>query len=337
MTSLDTSPFGGTDMNITRVGFGAWAAGGGGWAFGWGPQDDDASVRAMIHATENGVNWIDTAAIYGLGHSERVTGEAIRALPENDRPYVFTKGGLLWNDDDRMAPAKRVGDPESLRWQVEQSLRRLGVERIDLYQMHWPADDGHPVDEYWAVFAELLDAGKVRAIGLSNHAPDALDAAESIRHVNSVQPPFSMLRRGAAADVIPWCAAHGTGVIVYSPMGAGVLSGTFTAQKAASLADDDWRRNSDEFRGEGLARNLALVERLRPIADAHGVSVGAVAIAWTLTFPGVTGAIVGARSPEQVDGWLPAASLTLSGSELAAIREAITELGAGSGPLEPVA
>ncbi len=335
--TLPVVPFGRTDMSITRVGFGAWAIGGGGWAFGWGPQDDEPSIRAIVHAVERGINWVDTAAIYGLGHSEVITAKALKAIPQDDRPYVFTKGGLRWDDADRMAPARRVGDPASIRYEVEQSLRRLEVDRIDLYQMHWPAEDGFTVADYWPVFSELLDAGKVRAIGLSNHFVSHLDTCEAIRHVDSLQPPFNMLRRGSAADVIPWCASHNTGVIVYSPMASGILAGSYTTEKVAALAADDWRRRSDDFRSPALERNLALVERLRPIAEAHGTTVGAIAVAWTLTFPGVTGAIVGARSPEQVDGWLPAATLTLSRDQLASIRLALTELGAGDGPLEPVA
>lgn len=334
--NLPVVPFGGTDMSITRVGFGAWAIGGGGWAFGWGPQDDEPSIRAIVHGVECGVNWVDTAAIYGLGHSEEVVAQAMKALPEADRPYLFTKAGLRWNDDDRMAPAKRVGDPSSIRFEVEQSLRRLEVDRIDLYQMHWPSEDHTTVEDYWPVFAELADSGKVRAIGLSNHGVADLDVCESIRHVNSLQPPFNLLRRGAAADVLPWCASHGTGAIVYSPMASGILTGSYSEEKAASLAEDDWRRNSDDFRGDGLKRNLALVNRLRPIAETHGTTVGAVAIAWTLTFPGVTGAIVGARSPEQVDGWIPAATLQLSDEELLDIRTALTDLKAGDGPMKPV-
>jgi len=331
--SLPTVPFGTTDMNITRVGFGAWAAGGGGWAYGWGPQDDAESVRAIIHAVEQGVNWIDTAAIYGLGHSERVTAAALKGIPEGDRPYVFTKGGLRWDDADRMKAADRVGDPESLRYEVEQSLTRLEVERIDLYQMHWPAEGEFSIEDYWPVFAELQDSGKVRAIGLSNHSVPLLETAEAIRHVDSLQPPLHLLDRRAVGDVIPWCAAHGTGVIVYSPMASGMLSGTWTAAKAAALPDDDWRRNSANHAGANLERNLAFVERLRPIAERHDVSVGAVAIAWTLTVPGVTGAIVGARSPEQVDGWVGAGSLTLSADDVAEIRAAVTDLQVGEGPV----
>jgi aryl-alcohol dehydrogenase-like predicted oxidoreductase len=334
---LPTVAFGETDMAITRVGFGSWAIGGGGWAFTWGAQGDDLSVRAILRAVERGVNWIDTAAVYGLGHSEEVVARALKALPEGDRPYVFTKGGLRWDDADPMTPATRVGNPASIRFEVEQSLRRLEVERIDLYQMHWPSEDGTTVEDYWPVFAELVESGKVRAIGLSNHDVPDLEKCEAIRHVDSLQPLFNMIRRGVAADLLPWCASHGTGSIVYSPMASGILTGSFTEEKAASLAEDDWRRNSDSFRGEGLRRNLALVDRIRPIAESHDTTVGAVAIAWALTFPGVTGAIVGARSPEQVDGWIPAATLTLSKEDLAGIRTALTELEVGDGPVQPVA
>ena len=333
--TLPTVPFGGTDMSITRVGFGAWAIGGDGWSYGWGAQDDDASVRAIVHAVERGINWVDTAAIYGLGHSEVVTAKALKAIPEADRPLVFTKGGLRWNDADPMENAKRIGDPDSVRWEAEQSLKRLDVERIDLYQMHWPTEDDTTVEDYWPVFAELLESGKVRAIGLSNHDVPALEKSEAIQHVNSLQPPFNMLRREAATDVIPWCHEHGTGVIVYSPMASGILTGAYTEEKAAALSDSDWRSRSDDFTGEGLKRNLALVERLRPIAEAHNTTVGAIAVAWTLTFPGVTGAIVGGRSPEQVDGWVPAATLELNDDESAQIRSALEELNAGDGPLTP--
>jgi len=333
--TLPTVPFGGTDMQITRVGFGAWAIGGGGWAFGWGEQDDAASVTAIRHAVEAGVNWIDTAAVYGLGHSEEVVARALKDLPEADRPYVFTKGGLRWDDADRYLPARSSGAEASLRYEVEASLTRLGVERIDLYQMHRPADDGTSVEDYWGVFLDLMAEGKLRAVGLSNHDVTQLDAAEALGHVNSLQPPFNMLRRGAATDVIPWCVEHGTGVIVYSPMASGMLTGAFTADRAARLGPDDWRSGSPDFSGQGLARNLRLVEALRPVAARYEVSVGAIAVAWTLAFPGVTGAIVGARSSEQVDGWVPAAGLTLTAADLDEIAASLQNLGAGDGPLTP--
>jgi aryl-alcohol dehydrogenase-like predicted oxidoreductase len=333
-THLPTARLGRTGMSITRVGFGAWAVGGAGWAFAWGEQDDDESVAAIRHAAESGINWVDTAAVYGLGHSEEVVARALRDLPEADRPYVFTKGGLIWDEQDREKPPARVGAAASLRREVDASLRRLQVERIDLYQMHWPANDSS-VEDYWPVFAELVDAGKVRAIGLSNHGVAQLEAAERIAHVDSMQPPFSLVHREAAGDVIPWCAAHETGVIVYSPMASGLLTGAFTRQRAASLGAGDWRHGHPDFTGPGLERNLALVEELRPLADQHGVGVGALAVAWTLAAPGLTGAIVGARRPSQVDGWLPAATLTLEDSDLAAVAGAVERTGAGSGPTTP--
>ncbi|WP_199700630.1 aldo/keto reductase [Jiangella rhizosphaerae] len=332
---LQTAPLGRTGMDLTRVGFGAWAIGGGDWAHAWGPQDDDESVQAIRYAVESGVNWIDTAGVYGLGHSEEVVARALRDLPPDDRPYVFTKGGLVWDPDDRSRPASRVGRPESIRRDVESSLRRLGVERIDLFQMHWPAEDGTPVEEYWAAFRELVDEGKIRAAGLSNHDVKQLDAAESVGHVDALQPPLSLIRRDAASDVIPWSAEHDTGVIVYSPMASGLLTGSFTAERAASLGADDWRSRSADFTGDGLRRNLALVDDLRPIAERKGVSVAALAVAWTLAVPGVTAAIVGARRPSQIDGWVTAAGLELDTADLDDIAAALTANAAGTGPLRP--
>nr|WP_246211246.1 aldo/keto reductase [Phytoactinopolyspora alkaliphila] len=326
---MKTASLGSTGMEITRVGFGAWAIGGDDWTHGWGAQADDDSVAAIRYAVEAGVNWIDTAAVYGLGHSEEVVARALKGIPENDRPYVFTKGGLVWDPADRSAGARRVGEPASLRREVEASLRRLDVDRIDLYQMHWPTQDGTPVEEYWQTFVELKDEGKVRAIGLSNHDTKQLDRAEAIGHVDSLQPPFSMIRRDAAADVIPWCEQHDTGVIVYSPMASGLLTGTFTTERAASLGPTDWRSRSSDFTGEGLQRNLALVDDLRPIAARKGVSVAALSVAWTLAFRGVTGAIVGARRPDQIDGWVPAADVALDEDDLDDIAAAIRSNGIG--------
>ena len=327
--SLTKVPFGQTGMTITRAGFGAWAIGGGGWAFAWGDQEDDDSVAAIRHAVESGINWVDTAAVYGLGHSEEVVGRALRDLPEADRPYVFTKGGYIWDESDRSKTPRRVASPASLRQQVEASLRRLGVDRIDLYQLHWPAQDGTPLEEYWQTFLDLRAEGKIRAAGLSNHNVAQLTAAEALGHVDSLQPQFSLIHRDAAAELIPWCAGHGTGVIVYSPMGAGLLTGAFTPERAANLGQGDWRSRSGDFTGDGLTRNLALVDGLRPVAERLGVSTGAVAVAWTLAFPGVSGAIVGARSPQQVDGWLDAADLVLGDKDLTEIAVAVTSSGAG--------
>jgi aryl-alcohol dehydrogenase-like predicted oxidoreductase len=322
-------------MDVTRVGFGAWAIGGAGWAFAWGSQDDEESVAAIRHAVERGLNWIDTAAVYGNGHSEEVVGRALREIPPGERPYVFTKCGLVWDEKNPMVQAKRVGEAQSLRREVEASLRRLGVERIDLYQMHWPAEDGTPIEQYWRTLIDLQREGKLRAVGLSNHNVAQLEAAERVGHVETLQPPFSMIRRQAAAAELPWCAAHRTGVIVYSPMQAGLLSGTFTRERAASLPADDWRSRAPWFQGEALQKNLALAEALRPIAQRHGTTVGAVAITWTLAWPGVTGAIVGARRPAQIDGWLAAGTLELTAADLDEVAAALQRTGAGDGPTRP--
>jgi len=332
---LAKAALGATGLRITRTGLGAWAIGGGGWAFGWGPQDDAASVAAIRHAVASGINWVDTAAAYGLGHSEEVVARALRDLPRSDRPYVFTKCGLVWDERDRAALPRRVGHPASLRREVEASLRRLGTERIDLYQMHWPAEDGTPLEDYWGTLLQLKTEGKIGAAGLSNHSAAQLEAAERIGHVDTLQPHFSAIARGVAAAELPWCEAHGTGVIVYSPMNAGLLTGAFTVERAERLGPDDWRSRAPEFTGAALRRNLALAAGLEPIARGRGVSVAAVAVAWTLAWRGVTGAIVGARSPDQVDGWRAGAALTLSDTDLAAIAAAIASTGAGSGPARP--
>ena len=333
--TLPTAPLGTTGMRITRVGFGAWAIGGGGWTFAWGNQDDTASIAAIRQAVERGINWIDTAAVYGLGHSEEIVARALSGIPLDDRPYVFTKAGLVWDERNRAVTPRRIGDPLSLRREVEASLRRLDVERIDLYQMHWPAEDGTALEDYWGTLLQLKEEGKARAVGLSNHNVAQLDAAERLGHVDTLQPPFSAIRREVAATELPWCAAHRTGVIVYSPMQSGLLTGAFSLERAAALGADDWRYRSPDFTGLGLRRNVALADALRPIAERHGVTVAAVAVAWTLAWPGVTGAIVGARSPAQVDGWIGAASLELTDADLDDIAAAIARTGAGTGPVRP--
>ena len=336
-TSLPTRPLGTTGLDITTVGFGAWAAGGGGWSYGWGPQDDDESIEAMRRALAHGVNWIDTAAVYGLGHSEELVGRLLRELPRGDRPLVFTKGGLVWNEADRMAAPVQTLAPESLRREVEASLRRLGVERIDLYQFHWPDAVGTPIEDSWSMLLRLVEEGKVRAAGVSNFDVHLLERCEAIRHVDSLQPPFSLVRREVAGAEIPWCFEHGTGVLAYSPMQSGLLTERFDAARIAGLADDDWRRRSAEFRPPRLARNLALRDALRPVARRHHATVSAVAVAWTLAWPGVTGAIVGARSAQQVDGWIGAATLELTPEDLDEIATAVDRTGAGAGPARPVA
>src|SRR5256886_6907061 len=231
--TLPTAPLGTTDMRTTRVGWGAGAMGGGGWTFAGANQDDAAWIAATRHAVERGVNWIDTAAVYGLGHSEEIVARALRDIPANDRPYVFTKAGLVWDERDRSAPPRRVGDPLSIRRELEASLRRLDVERIDLYQMHWPAEDGTPLEDYWGTLLQLKEEGKVRAVGLSNHAVAQLGAAERVGHVDTLQPPFSAIRREVAAAELPWGAAHRTGVIGYSPLQPGTLTGAFRLPRAA--------------------------------------------------------------------------------------------------------
>lgn len=333
--TIPRRPLGTTGLDISTVGFGAWAAGGGGWSFGWGPQDDTDSLAAMRRALDHGVNWIDTAAIYGLGHSEEVVGELLRGLGGDARPLVFTKCGLVWDDSNRMAEPARNLQPASIRRECEASLRRMGIERIDLYQFHWSDETGTAVEDSWAEMGRLIDQGKVRFGGVSNFDVALLERCERSRHVASAQPPFSMIRREVAADVLPWCKAHGTGAIVYSPMQTGILTDTFDAARVAAFAPDDWRRRGAEFQPVRLARNLALRDTLRPIARRHGVSVAAVAVAWTLAWPGVSGAIVGARNAAQVDGWIAGASLPLAAGDLDEIAAAIERTGAGRGPARP--
>ena len=336
MTELLSRRLGNTGPEISVVGFGAWAVGGGGWAFGWGPQDDEQSVAAMRRALEHGVNWIDTAAVYGLGHSERVVGRLLRDLPANDRPLIFTKGGLIWDDARPMAAAETNLRPASIRRECEASLRRLGIERIDLYQFHWPDQvTGAAIEDSWGEMQRLTEEGKVRFGGVSNFTVDLLERCERWHHVASLQPPFSLIRRKAAEDVIPWCREHGTGVIVYSPMQRGILTDSFSAARVAAMADDDWRKGSDEFQSPKLEQGLALRDALRPVAARHGTTVAAVAVAWTLAWPGVSGAIVGARCAAQVDGWIGAGQLTLTGGDLDEIAAAVERTGAGKGPGRP--
>jgi len=331
--ALRTTTLGRTGMDVTRVGFGAWAIGGGGWSFAWGDQDDDQSIASMRYAIERGVNWIDTAAVYGLGHSEELVGQVLRDFPIGDRPYVFTKCGLVWNEQNRLEVSKRIGARESLLREVDLSLKRLGVDQIDLYQMHWPAEDGTPIEDYWQTLLDIKRSGKVRAVGLSNHKVDLLERAETLGHVDTLQPPFSLIRRDVRAAELPWCVAHDTGVIVYSPMQSGLLTGTFTAERAAALGSGDWRSRSPEFQPPRLTNNLALADALRPIAERHHTNVGAIAVAWTLTVPGVSAAIVGARSPSQVDGWIGAGNIDLTSADLDEIAAALTATQAGTGTI----
>jgi aryl-alcohol dehydrogenase-like predicted oxidoreductase len=333
--SLPTRPLGSSGLEITTAGFGAWAIGGGGWAFGWGPQDDAESIAAMRHALDLGINWIDTAAVYGLGHSEEVVGRMLREIPVSERPLVFTKCGLQWDTSNPMQVAKRVLKPESIQRECEASLKRLGIERIDLYQFHWPDESGTPVEDSWGAMVKIVEQGKVRAAGVSNFNVELLERCEAIRHVDSLQPPFSMINRAAADKLLPWCKSHNTGVICYSPMQSGILTDAFSSERVAKLAADDWRRRGAEFQEPKLSRNLKLRDALRPVAERHGVSVPAIAIAWVLAWPSVSGAIVGARTPAQIDGWIDAATVQLTAKDQDEIAAAIARTEAGAGPSRP--
>ena len=322
---MQTRQLGRTDLRITPIGFGAWAIGGE-WRFGWGPQDDAESIAAIRRAVSRGVNWVDTAPAYGLGHSEDVVAAALADIPSSERPYVFTKCSLVWGPD---RVVRHDVTSASIRREVEESLRRLRVEAIDLYQVHWPrwASQAEPssgsVAEAWQTLVGLQQQGKVRHIGASNFTVEDLETAEAIGPVGSLQPPYSMLRRAIEADLLPFCEAHGIGVIVYSPMLSGLLTGAMTRERIANLAESDWRRNNKEFQEPRLTANLALVETLRAIGARHGRTPGEVAIAWTLRHPAVTGAIVGGRSARQVDGVVGAMDFRLSEPELGQIEAAL--------------
>ena len=316
---MEKRRLGNSDMEITPIGLGAWAIGGGDWAYSWGPQDDDESVAAIHRALEHGVNWVDTAAVYGLGHSEEVVARALRGRA--NKPFVFTKCSLVW--DDKRAVTQCL-EPASIRKEVEASLRRLETQCIDLYQVHWPLDDAK-IEAAWTTMADLQREGKVRWIGVSNFDAHQMAVAARIAPVTSLQPPYSMLRRGIEETILPYCGANHIGVIVYSPMLSGLLAGGMTRERAASLAPDDWRRNNKEFQEPRLSRNLALVDLLREVGAAHGRGPGEVAIAWTLRHPAVTAAIVGGRSARQVDGVIGAAGLGLTDDEAGRIERFIRE------------
>lgn len=334
MPQLRRRTLGQTDLDITALGLGTWAIGGP-WAFGWGPQDDAASTAAIHRAVELGINWIDTAAVYGLGHSEEVVGRAVRALPLADRPYLFTKCGLVWDDGDRTAEPRRDLRPASIRLECEASLRRLGVERIDLYQFHWSDETGTAVEDSWDAMLRLVEEGKVRWPGVSNFDVDLLSRIAVRGAVGSLQPPFSLIRRKVAAAELPWCVEHQVGVIGYSPMQSGLLTDGFSEARLAALPPGDYRHRGTEFTGDRFIRNLALRDALVPVAERLGVSLGVLAIAWVLAWPAVTGAIVGARSAAQVDGWIEAAELELSGKDLQEIAAVVDDTGAGEGPAIP--
>jgi aryl-alcohol dehydrogenase-like predicted oxidoreductase len=314
---------------ITILGFGSWAAGGP-YKFGWGPTDDQESIAAIRHAIGSGINWIDTAAIYGLGHSEEVVGKATEGMRVGEDVLVFTKCGGFFKEE----LGKVVYDlrPDSIARECEQSLRRLGLDTIDLYQIHWPDNStGTAVEDSWEAMSRLVEEGKVRWIGVSNFEPALLDRCGAVHHITSVQPPLNLVKRRARNDVIPWCREHGAGVIVYSPMASGLLTGKYDHDSFANLARDDWRRNSAAFQESELSRIFDLVERLKVVAEGLGTTLPLLVTAWTLSVPGVTGAIVGARRPEQVDGWIDAGSLTLDDATMERLEQCVRESRVGEG------
>ena len=312
---MKTQRLGNSDMEITTMGFGAWAIGGTGYEYAWGPQDDRDSIAAIHRALELGINWIDTAPAYGLGHSEEIIAQALSSW-SGARPYVFTKCGLRWDQDGKIF---KVLKGESIRKEIEDSLRRLQVETIDLMQIHWPTDAPGEIEEAWGVLAGLQQAGKLRRIGVSNFDAAQMQRGGGVAAVTSLQPPYSLLRRGIEAEILPYCMQAGIGVILYSPMYSGLLTGAMTRQRAANLPDTDWRKRDAEFQEPLISRNLALVECIREISARHGYTPGEAAIAWTLRHPGVTGAIVGARSVRQVEGVVGAMDFRLSQAELAEV------------------
>lgn len=309
---METKQFGNTGMKITRMGFGAWAIGGGNWEFGWGQQDDGEAIAAMHRAVEKGMNWIDTAAVYGLGHSEELVAKAVKDM--NPKPYVFTKCGLVWDDSGKIS---RVLKAESIRKECEASLRRLKADVIDLYQIHWPVDGD--LEEAWEMMEQLRLEGKVRHIGVSNYNVEQIKTCREIAPVSSLQPPYSLMRREYEEEVLPYCKENNIGVIVYSPMGSGMLTGAMTRERIDNMPSNDWRKNNDAFKEPELSKNLALAEKLKSIGKKHGYSAGEVAIAWTLRNPAVTAAIVGGRNAAQVEGISRASELVLSKEDLAEI------------------
>ncbi len=333
--SMPRSILGRTGLDISRVGLGAWAIGGGECQGGWGSQDDSDSIAAIHHAIERGINWVDTAPAYGMGHAEEVVGRAIAQLPPGDRPLLFTKCGLVWGPGERTV--SNVLSARSIRDECDASLRRLGTDHIDLYQIHWPGEDGTPLEESWATMAELVEEGKVRHIGISNFTAELLEVCEAVHPVETFQPELNLLNRRAGDETIPWCERRSVGVIAYSPMASGLLTGRFTAERVASLPEDDWRRSGPCFQEPELGRALALVERLEPVAARRGCTIAELSIAWTLSWPGVTAAIVGARNPSQVSGWANAPLVGLDDEDMAAIADAVAATHAGAGPAIPAA
>lgn len=315
---------------LSRVGLGSWAIGGGG-LFGWGHQDDQDSIDTMNAAVEAGINWIDTAPVYGRGHSEAVVGRFLKDLPPDDRPMVLTKCGIVWDS----AGSTRTLHPDSIRAECEASLQRLGVEALDMLQFHQPDEVGTPIEDSWAAMLQLLEEGKIRSAGVSNYEGSALQAVCDQGHLTSVQSPMSLIDRGIGSTIVPWARERNVGVLVYSPMASGLLTDSFTAERASSFPEDDWRSRHPQFQEPNLARNLALRDAIGKVAESHSTTVSAVAVAWTLSWPGVSAAIVGGRRPDQLSGWVDAVDLDLTTEDLAAIESALVETAAGSGPTSP--
>ena len=305
---MQTKQFGKTGMQITPVGLGAWAIGGNHGAYGWGPQDDQESIKTIQRALDLGINWVDTAAVYGLGHSEMIVGRAIKG---RERPYIFTKCSQVWDEHGNVGHSLKA---DSIRREVEASLKRLDIDAIDLYQIHWPIPDPE-IEEGWSTLAELKREGKVRHIGVSNFNVEQLRRAEQIAPVETLQPPYSLILPDVEQSILPYCQQHTIGVMVYSPMASGLLSGAMSRERIANLPDDDWRRGNREYQEPRLSRNLALADLLAEIGQAHDITAGVIAIAWALHNPAVTAAIVGSRNPGQVDATVAAAEFRLSESE----------------------
>lgn len=304
---MDKRQLGNSDLQLSSIGFGAWAIGGGDWAFAWGPQDDNDSIAAIHKAIDLGVNWIDTAAVYGLGHSEEIVGKAVKSASQ--KPYLFTKCAMVWDEKREITNSLK-----QIRREAEESLRRLQVEAIDLYQIHWPKPD-EDIEEGWATMADLQREGKVRWIGVSNFSVAQMERASKIAPITSNQPPYSMINRTVEAEILPFCQKNNIGVINYSPMHSGLLTGAMTKERVAAFPADDFRRNAKNYQEPQLSRNLAIADFLKPIASRHNVAPGVIAIAWTLHHPAITAAIVGGRNAKQVEGVAPALNFRLSEAE----------------------
>jgi aryl-alcohol dehydrogenase-like predicted oxidoreductase len=310
---MDKKQLGNSDLHLSPIGFGAWAIGGGDWAFAWGPQDDNDSIAAIHKALDLGINWIDTAAVYGLGHSEEVVARALKTT--SHKPYVFTKCSMVWDDKKEITNTQK-----QIRRECEDSLRRLNVETIDLYQVHWPKPD-EEIEEGWSTMAELQREGKIRYIGVSNFSPAQMERVLKIAPITSNQPPYSMLNRAVEAEILPFCAKHNIGVINYAPMHSGLLTGAMTKERVAAFPENDFRKRAKNYQEPLLTRNLAVADHLKTIAARHNVSAGVVAIAWTLHNPAITAAIVGGRNAKQVEGVIPAITFRLTEAEYAEIND----------------